>query len=155
MKNILVSDQDRDILSSHKWLCIKTQPSSNTNYVKTKIKLKTTYLHRLIMERVIGRCLESDERVDHIDQNGLNNTRENLRIVTAHQNAFNQPKRKKSSSKYKGVTFFERDKSWHARICFNGKTIHLGYYHDESSAAQKYNEAASKYFGSYAFLNKV
>ena len=92
----LVDDEDYEILNQHKW-------HNNIGYARTDIKDGNKWfgklMHRLIMNVPIKM------EVDHIDRNGLNNQKSNLRIVTHQQNSMNSKKQKGSSSKYKGVTF--------------------------------------------------
>jgi hypothetical protein len=92
--------------------------------------------------------------VDHINHNGLDNRRSNLRIVTKMQNNWNKRKLKSGcSSKYKGVSFFKRSGKWQARIVHNGNNIFIGQYEDEESAARAYDEKAKALFEEYAALN--
>lgn len=87
--------------------------------------------------------------VDHIDGNGLNNTRANLRLATQSQNLCNRA----AKSGYKGVDFQKRNGKWRARIKLNRKEIHIGEFTDAESAARAYDEAAKKYHGEFAWLN--
>lgn len=130
----------------------KTHPKANTYYAKTK---DNKYIHRIIMSRVIGRNLTRAEKVDHINGNGLDNRRKNLRIVTHAQNLMNTKSYKNSSSRFKGVTLVKRNNTWQAKICPQGKTIHLGFFEDEVRAAHEYNKAAIYHFGDMAVLNPV
>lgn len=93
--------------------------------------------------------------VDHIDHDGLNNRRYNLRICTVAQNNRNQRKLRNCSSKYKGVTWVEERQMWHARIITNGRRHHLYYGKDEREAARRYNDAAIEHFGEFACLNVI
>jgi len=99
--------------------------------------------------------LDADEeiKVDHKDQNGLNNQRSNLRLATTQQNNHNRSKNRHSVSIYKGVTWHSRDKIWIARITFNSQVHHLGSFVNEIDAAIAYDTAAIIYFGSFARLN--
>jgi hypothetical protein len=130
----------------------KSHPQARSAYARTK---GNKYVHRVVMARVLGRHLERNEKVDHINGNGLDNRRCNLRVVTHAENLANRPGWKQSSSKYKGVTFFKRDQKWQAKICPKGKTIHLGYFEDEKEAAHEYNKAAILHFGEMAVLNPI
>ena len=78
--------------------------------------------------------------VDHIDRDKLNNRRNNLRIVTAQQNAFNQSKRSNNKSGVIGVCWWDRDKNWLAQIKFNYKRHFLGYYDKFEDAIALYHE---------------
>jgi hypothetical protein len=93
--------------------------------------------------------------VDHINHNGLDNRKANLRHATRAQNNFNRLIiiREDSSSKYKGVSWRKRKKKWRARICINGERKHIGYFKDEIHAAKAYDKAAKKYHGEFASLN--
>jgi len=93
--------------------------------------------------------------IDHINGDGLDNRRSNLRFVTATQNQANSLKRKIGKSKYKGVSFKKDKKKWVAYICPGGKYIHLGYFTEEKEAARAYNKAARKEYGEYCNLNDV
>ena len=91
--------------------------------------------------------------IDHINHNGIDNRKANLRVATRAQNNRHTKKRIKSRSKYKGIYFDRRDRVWYARITTNGKTKHLGSFKDEIEAAKAYDEAARKYHGEFAGLN--
>ncbi|HEY7824779.1 MAG TPA: HNH endonuclease [Acidimicrobiia bacterium] len=92
--------------------------------------------------------------VDHIDHDGLNNRRNNLRLVTPHQNSMNQRPNRGTSSKHRGVTRrTEGSGGWVAQIQVDGKNNYLGYFHSERDAALAYDEAAREAFGEYAVLN--
>lgn len=93
--------------------------------------------------------------VDHINGNGLDNRRENLRISTQAQNLWNAKKHKDSSSIYKGVSKRRNDTNWSARIMKNGKAQHIGMFTTETEAASAYNRVAKELFGEFAILNTV
>jgi len=103
-------------------------------------------MHRLIMQPPEGMV------VDHIDGNGLNNRRSNLRICTPHQNSFNQPQRP-GTSRFKGVSFRRDCGKWDVQIRMKGKALHLGLYEDEEQAAHVYDCKAVELYGRFAYLN--
>jgi hypothetical protein len=107
----------------------------------------TILLHRLIMGAQPG------QEVDHIDGDGLNNRKRNLRICTKAQNQRNQRPQKGGTSVYKGVYWHKDGKKWRGQIKLNGKTIYLGSFDNELDAAKVYDLAALKYHGEFANLN--
>lgn len=116
-------------------------------------KRPTTVLHRVILGRILNRLLSSNEQVDHINRNPLDNRRENLRIATGSQNSSNQSKRKKCTSDYKGVSWYKRIGKWNSRITVEGKHVFLGYYGEEIEAAKAYDKAAKELHKEFAVLN--
>ena len=111
------------------------------------------YIHRLVAFAFIPNP-ENKLCVDHIDCNKENNHISNLRWATYQENSMNSQKTTKTTlSKYKGVSFDKRYNKWRARLTFNNKTIHIGYYDNEEDAAKAYDVKASELFGQYAKLN--
>ena len=97
---------------------------------------------------------KANEIVDHINHNGLDNRRANLRIATASQNNANSRRgMNRGRSKYKGVWWDEKAGKWRAGIKCQGKCIHLGMFDDEIEAAKAYDRAAGLYHGEFAVLN--
>lgn len=143
----LVDDEDYEYLSQFRWFVHRCE---NTCYADKKIvidgKRTTQSMHNMIM---------NGKGVDHIDHNGLNNMRSNLRFCSPRENMMNTRKRKNTSSVYKGVNFHKRDKKWQAQIIINGKHIHLGYFNSEVNAAKAYNVRAMELFGEFANLNVI
>lgn len=105
-------------------------------------------MHRLIMNAQKG------EIVDHINGDGLNNVRDNLRIVTESQNCWNSVIPKNNKTGFKGV-FKLKGKGYTANISVFDNLIYLGTYSTKEEAAVKYNHAAIKSFKEYANLNDV
>lgn len=103
-------------------------------------------LHRVILERVLGRTLDVSEHVDHINGNGLDNRRENLRLSNKSQNGGNSRKGKRNTSGYKGVGFFKG--KWRARIYYK-KEYHLGLFNTPEEAHEAYCEKAKEFFGEF------
>lgn len=123
-------------------------------YAVREDQKRTTKMHRLIMERILGRPLAKNEIVDHIDNDSLNNRRDNLRIANQAQNCQNRKRHSNNKSGYKGVYKDKRTKSrpWQARITVAKKTIRLGSFSTAEEAYAAYCEAAIKYFGEFARL---
>ncbi|MCK4958549.1 MAG: HNH endonuclease, partial [Planctomycetes bacterium] len=108
---------------------------------------RTVFMHRVITDAPGGLV------VDHIDHNGINNCKSNLRVCTAAENNRNTRGRSDSKSRYKGVNWGNRDRKYSARICCNGKRITVGHFDDEVKAAKAYDKKAKELFGEFAYLN--
>ena len=105
----------------------------------------TTYLHRVIAKPGVGLM------VDHINGNGLDNRRANLRECNAHQNQHNRRNFRETTSAYKGVGLEPgRTDLWRARITHNGRRIYLGVFDTELAAAKAYDTAALSLHGEFA-----
>ncbi len=150
-KIALVDDEDFEYLNQFKWYILK---GKYTNYVCMVENNKTILMHRIIMNTPINM------EVDHIDHNGLNCQRYNMRICTHSQNSANRGSRK-SRSKYRGVSFLKQVYKNKVRtyivadIRKNNKTIHLGYFKTEEDAALAYNKAAIYYHKEFANINII
>ena len=92
---------------------------------------------------------------DHVNSNGLDNRRINLREASQAQNCANQRLHSNNTSGYKGVSRERAERRWKARICVKGRHIFLGRFDDPVEAARAYNEAALEYFGEFAWLNPL
>ena len=149
-KYAIVDPADFYNLSQYKW---RVKKEENTAYAqRAEYKRRTT----IMMHRQIMRA-EKNFFVDHINHNGLDNRKANLRFATCRQNAWNSRKITNcGTSKYKGVRWNKKSKKWQATICNNNsRKIHLGFFNDEKAAARAYNKAAQKYRGEFALLNDV
>jgi hypothetical protein len=93
--------------------------------------------------------------IDHVNGNGLDNRRENLRPATNSQNMANRRPNINSSSPYKGVTWAPNCGSgkWRANIKIDGASHTLGFFEDVREAAEAYDAAARVAFGEFARLN--
>lgn len=91
--------------------------------------------------------------VDHIDGDGLNNQRHNLRVASVSQNRANIGVPANNTSGFKGVSQRRNPGPWIAKIGFQRARIDLGAYPTPEEAARAYDEAARRYFGEFARLN--
>lgn len=138
----IVSIEDSD-LADFNWMVL-LQPTRNTNYAERQIGTtarKHILLHRVILERVLGRVLAENEVPDHINGNGLDNRRENLRVATKAQNHQNAQKRKDNTSGYKGVSLHKETGRYVAYINANSKRFYLGIFPTIEEAYQARQKA--------------
>lgn len=148
-KVALVDDEDFEELNKYKW-CAHNEGGRTyaTGYNKESFRnYKHPKMHRVIMKPLNG------EDIDHVDGDGLNNQRNNLRTCTHQQNLMNSRKRKGCSSIFKGVTWHKKLHKWRAYIVLNSKQIALGCYSFEEDAARAYDKKALELFGDFALLN--
>lgn len=144
----LVDDEDYEYLSQFKW-----RYHGDGYAVGANKKVSYLNMHRIILERKLGRELTKDENTDHRDLDKLNNTRDNLRLATQSQNMANVSKHPNTSSRFKGVGWHKNTGKWQARITVKGKNTHLGLFYDEEEAAKVYDRQALLAFGEFAYLN--
>ena len=147
----IVDPEDYKMINKYKWNAYRgygSYYSKRKIYTRKKGTERTVYMHRWIMNAPKGVV------VDHINHNGLDNRKENLRFATNAENArYSRKTKNKFRSDYKGVHYIKKVKRWRTRITFEGKTRYVGQYTDEISAAKAYDRAAKKYFGEFACLN--
>jgi len=127
-------------------------PKSKSWYAKRHVKLgfyqyRKITLHQEIASRM-GLAIDGDD-IDHIDGNGLNNRRDNLRRATRGQNIHNSGLRSDNKSGHKGVGRDAARGKWLVQMRANGKNTHLGRYDDLELAAFVYEEAAAKQYGAF------
>jgi hypothetical protein len=143
-KFALVDNRDYYRLVKQKW---NAAIANNTFYAAGTQSRKSIKMHRFIMDAPAHLV------VDHIDHNGLNNVRGNLRLCTFAQNARNIQPTKGTSSRYKGVCWKKKEKKWVANVQPNNKRYFLGYFDNEIDAAKAYDKKAAEVFGEFACLN--
>lgn len=156
-KYALCDDEDYDILIKYKWRMWG-------HYPRTDIGRDFKTMHRLIMNAKKGQI------IDHIDRNKLNNQKSNLRFCTRSENSKNR--KASGKSKYLGVAIHQTNVKYKQKttgkvveyisrpryishIKANDKYLHLGLFDCERQAAIAYNNAAIKYHGEFANLNKI
>jgi hypothetical protein len=135
-KVALVDDEDFDRLNQFKWFAQKINHTvyacRNLPYLHGK-RQGYIYMHRIVVD-----CVPPNI-IDHIDGNGLNNQKLNIRVVTKRENALNCTHRiTPKSSKYPGVFFRKNRKKWISTIRYKGKDVFIGYFHNEIDAARAY-----------------
>lgn len=138
----IVDDADYERLSAHRWS--RRQGRNGCVYAVAG--------RRRMHREVLG--VGPDCMVDHINHDGLDNRRQNLRPCTNGQNMANQLKRAGTSSRFKGVSV-RPDGRCEVSITHQGDTIYLGGFPTEERAARQYDRAARLFFGPFALTNEV
>ena len=150
-KVALIDDEDYGRVSKYKWYAIRNLKNPNYWYAARSGNYVINKLHHFIMK--------ARNRFDHIDGNGLNNTRSNLREATQIQNSWNRRKprqlhRGKETSPFKGVSKATcKQEWWYSRLVHNYKEYYLGCFKTQEEAARAYDRKAVELFGEYAKLN--
>ena len=149
-KFAIVDPEDYERVAGYKWFAVRYERGYYAQRAAkdSKGRQRNVRMHRVILGEPKGKI------IDHINHNGLDNRRANLRVVTRQQNTWNKRKQRGNcSSQYKGVTWLKRMGKWQARIVCSGKSIFIGYFDDEIWAARAYDSKAAELYGDYAALN--
>lgn len=158
----IVDAVDADIVGKAKWSAIVPDANRDrgdevhlTEYAVTNNRsgLFDGFPTRPFLHRVIMGITDRRVQIDHINRNGLDCRRSNLRICSQQENVFNTRPHKVSTSRFKGVYWYSSAKRWRAVIRPCGKHVHLGTFTSEADAAIAYDNAARKFFGEFAYLN--
>jgi hypothetical protein len=132
--------------ADHEWLSQWTWHLHGGYAVRVE-KGKTLVMHREIMKPPVGMI------VHHKNRNKLDDTRGNLEICTPRENAYHRPKRRGTSSRFRGVSRRKKSGKCHAQICYKGEQLFLGLFTDEIEAARAHDGKAIELFGEHAHLN--
>lgn len=142
----LIDEADLETVTSKKWCLNKEESGKRVVYVReTTTSLK---LHQFLL----GAAPEGSV-IDHINGDGCDNRKSNLRFCTHAENHANEVKRAGGSSPFKGVGFDVSRQKWVAKITVSGGTRNLGRVDNEADAAGAYDKAAVEAFGGYARTN--
>lgn len=145
---VLIDDEDWEEVKKYKWHIAKKKKSSTT-YVYRHMKKNNKYTTITLHKHLTGYKI-----TDHINGNGLDCRRKNMRECTNAENVRNVGLTSANTSGYKGVKIY-KGKYITAQIRFNGDLIHLGTFETKELAAIAYNAAALKYHGEFANINQI
>ena len=145
----MVDDDDYERVSKFKWH-VSREIAGWPKYAKVSRgrvigdTTKVLYLHRFILEA------PDNMQVDHIDGDGLNCQRSNLRLATNSQNCCNRRLPSNNTTGHKGVTKRKRDGIYEAYIKTGGQLIYLGSFKDFSKAVEVRQAAEKQYHGEFS-----
>jgi len=143
----LVDDEDYErVVAAGKW---SAAVRGNTAYARRNVRhpdgrQSTVFLHAFLTGYAV---------TDHIDGDGLNNTRANLREATNAENSRNARLSRSNSSGFKGVAWHKRAQKWQAKIRVDRRWLWLGQYTTREAAAAAYDDAARELHGEFAAVN--
>jgi hypothetical protein len=143
----LVDDEDFGRVSAFKW-CAKE--GRHTFYGIRNTRRNDGGRTMQPLHRFILGLTDPKRQTDHINGNGLDNRRANLRDCTVAQNMANRGPASHNTSGIKGVYWFPQGKRWSAQIKANGVSKFLGYFHTKAEAAEVYAKAARELHGEFA-----
>lgn len=143
-----IDAEDFEKLKNFKWRLTKSSRNS-TQYIVSDYRVGSKVLKKLLHREVLG--VSGKVQVDHINRNGLDNRRENLRIASGSQNGANRIKTASRTSEFKGVSWDSQRQKWRVSC---GREV-VGRYDSETAAAKAYNQAAEKKYGAFAKLNEI
>lgn len=141
----IVDSADYARLRRHTWY---PQVAKNAIYVfrRDQANKRKIYLHRDIMGPARGQC------VDHINHDGLDNRRANLRLASYSENHANRRPIVVSASGYIGV--YKSGPKWRARIRINGKHCELGSFGSPEIAAMAFQTRHIQHHGEFSIYNR-
>ena len=139
-KFAIVDDEDYDEIARHKWYYLN-------GYAQRHAPRGVTRMHRVIAGTPPGMD------TDHINGDGLDNRRSNLRVCTHSQNMANRGRDSTNTSGFKGVTWHKECRKWLAYTAVNRKMIHIGLFERAEDAARAYDREVVRIFGEFAAPN--
>lgn len=147
-KYAVVSPEDYQWLSHWNWYL-------SGAYAVREESGKGIYMHVEVMKCRVGIVPKVNQKIDHRNQDPLDNHRSNLRVATNALNVANSGLRSSNSSGYKGVSLHKVTQKWAASIRCGDRGVHLGVYKTREEAAYVYDQAALQIFGEFACTNFV
>lgn len=148
-----VDEIDYGYLTSNQWnWCFSTSNGYALRYWNEQDKRGTTFMHRVVMTRILGKPIARGMQVDHINHNRLDNRRDNLRVISASENQWYKRVPSNNRSGYKGVSPTSTGK-FDAYIKVHGKQFSLGRFENAIEAAFMYDVASRDLHGEFSYPN--
>lgn len=143
----LVDDEDYEHLTGQGKWCVSVK--KHTQYALRGVKKPDGSWTTIRMHNVITGW----DRVDHVNRNGLDNRRANLRPTTHALNAANTATSPRNTTGYRGVIWHKAAHKWMAQLGGTASHVYLGLYDTAEEAAIAYDLAAAETWGDHARLN--
>lgn len=147
----IIDDADWELVKGRVWVVVTN--SGGRQYAGCRQKVNGRWVTELMHRTILG--ITDNTWVDHVNGNGLDNRRQNLRHCTPSQNLANSRLRRDNKSGAKGVVWSARQRRWQANIRHNGRRLHLGTFRIKEDAIRAYNKAAVSIFGEFARVNPI
>ena len=141
-KKAIVDDEDYERINTLKWYFHRGRAVRKPPKVNGKTK-GFIWMHREVLHATEGQI------VDHINNDSLDNRKENLRFVTRSENQWNQKLGKRNTSGYKNIHWNKRKKVWRLNFTKNGRLFCFGHYKNIEDAIKGRNEYALKLHGGF------
>jgi hypothetical protein len=142
----LIDEEDFSRVGGYNW---QLNHHTVVNIATSTICGKPVMMHHLILVPKLG------FEIDHRDNNGLHNWRDNLRYATHAQNCASKSMMLNNTSGYRGVFWDARRGKFYSKLCIKYRQMYLGNFRTAEAAARAYNEAALKHLGEFAKLNLI
>lgn len=153
-KIVLIDDEDYERIKTLNWTIsfVRGNWYAVHSFYENG-KHKQIKMHRFIMNET-----NPNIKIDHRNNCGIDNRKQNLRRATTAENTRNTGPNKLNRTGYKGVykyTSGANSGRFTACLKVNGEKIHGGYFNSAIEAAEKYNELALTYHKDFAFINNI
>lgn len=149
-KIAIIDKSDFEKVGKYNWSALKYKNGyyAGRMFANGPKKRKMIYMHRFILD-----LTNKNDHTDHINMNGLDNRRTNLRVCNNTQNQYNVKLTLRNKSGYKGVSWNRNGQRWVVHINYKGNRVFIGYYDNIIDAAIAYDKAAFRYHGEFANTN--
>jgi len=136
-KYALIDNEDYDRINQYKWF---TRKDGQNFYAVKKLYILNGKRRNVSMHQIIMGNTPKNKEIDHIDRNGLNNQKKNLRFVTHQENMVNQRVRTTNKTGFRGIDYNKQHQKYRVRIMLNGKSIFMGYFKNLKDAVKKISQ---------------
>lgn len=148
----LLDDEDFERIAQRTWRVQRKR--SGVSYAVSDERTDTKIVKYLMHREVLKFNFEDGKMIDHIDRNGLNNQKQNLRLTSHVDNLQNHPGHvNKRRSKYKGLHWDGQRNKWRVRFRYNNVVYNLGRFDIEEDAAREYDKMIKSLAREFAYLN--